>query len=133
LDALAVAAAARLVDQYDAVLRPLVDGLARAGGEAGGVGAVVADPGEGEEPHAVLGELGGLAVRLLLPPAAGGGVLVNVGGPPLRVGGEVAQGVLGAVRSDVPRGGLEDGLAGEGAVGAVRPAGGGGVPVLAAG
>ncbi len=49
----AVAAAAFLVDEHDAVLRSLVDRLARAGLQARGVGAVVAHPGQVEEPHVV--------------------------------------------------------------------------------
>ena len=48
-----VAAAAALVDQHDAVLGPLVDRAARAGGQAGRIGAVVADPRQVEEPGQV--------------------------------------------------------------------------------
>src|SRR3970282_1496025 len=49
LDALAVAAAARLVDEHDAVLRALVDRLARTGGQAGGGGAGGGTPAGGDK------------------------------------------------------------------------------------
>src|SRR5690606_28515560 len=42
VDAVAVTAATLLVDQHDAVLLAFVDGVARAGRQAGGIGAVVA-------------------------------------------------------------------------------------------
>src|SRR3989304_233882 len=53
LHALAVAPALLLVEEDDAVLGPLVEGLARTGGQAGGVRAVVADAGQVEEPRVV--------------------------------------------------------------------------------
>src|SRR5512135_1198543 len=52
--ALLVPAAPVLVDQHDAVFRPLVDRLARAGRQAARIGAVVADPLEIEEERLML-------------------------------------------------------------------------------
>src|SRR5262245_600721 len=118
LDALAIAAAALLVDQHDPVLGTLVDRLARTGGETGGVGAVVADPGEIEEPGPVDRQRFPLAVE-----GAGDAartdrdVLVQVGRVPVLVGGEVAERHLRALGRAGARG-LEDGLA---VVQAVRP------------
>src|SRR3990167_9448089 len=50
LDALAVTAALALIEQNDAVLRALINGLAGAGGQAGRVGAVIANTLQVEEP-----------------------------------------------------------------------------------
>jgi hypothetical protein len=54
LHAFTVAAAALLVDEHNAVFFTLVDRLARAGGQTGGIGAVVADAHQVEEPRLVL-------------------------------------------------------------------------------
>src|SRR5690606_22650939 len=51
--ALLVSPAAGLVHQDNAVLRSLVDRLPRAGRDAGGIGAVVADAGQVGEPGVV--------------------------------------------------------------------------------
>src|SRR3972149_3698165 len=53
LDALLVPAGPLLVDQDDAALRPLVNGVARAGRQAGGMGAVVAEAPQVEKPDPV--------------------------------------------------------------------------------
>src|SRR5262249_55928878 len=103
LDALAIAAATLLVDQDDAILGPLVDRLTRARSQAAGVGAVVADAGQVEEPDTVLGQLGRAAEPLVSPLAAGGGIFVDVGVPPLGVRRQVAQGHLRPLGPDVGR------------------------------
>src|SRR5262249_58849663 len=71
LDAVAVAAAALLVDQDDAVLLALVDGLAGTRLNTGRVRAVVADAGEVEVVviGAVEGGLGPVPVRAPVQPA----------------------------------------------------------------
>ena len=87
LDALPVAAALLLVDENDPVLGPLVDRLSRAGGEARGVGTVVADARQVEEPRVVHRELGSRGVeRVSNPPEPDGVILIDVGGSPLLVG-----------------------------------------------
>src|ERR1043166_2420096 len=48
--AFAVAATTFLVHEDDSVFGPLVDGVARAGGEAAGIGAVIADARQIKEP-----------------------------------------------------------------------------------
>ena len=78
-DAVAIAPAALLVDQHDAVLLALVDGVARARREAGGVVAVVADPRQ-VEVVAVRVVAGAL---VLVPVRAPGGLHVR---PHPRVG-----------------------------------------------
>ena len=50
-------AAAVLVDQHDAVLFPLVHRAGRAGGDAGRVEAVLADPRQVEHEHLLEGQL----------------------------------------------------------------------------
>ena len=50
LDAFLITATAFLIDQYDAVFFAFVDRLAGTGGQAGGVVAVIADPGQVEHP-----------------------------------------------------------------------------------
>src|SRR3972149_5413743 len=74
LHAEAVAVAALLVDEDDAVVHALVDRLTRAGGEAGGVGAVHADHLEGEEVGG-----GGVAAGLVLVPKGAPVVLAGLG------------------------------------------------------
>ena len=63
--ALAIAAAALLVDEHDAVFGPLVDRVARAGGEAGGIDAMIADAREIEEPGLVLAATASPPVEVL--------------------------------------------------------------------
>src|SRR5262249_46451456 len=99
LDALAIAPATLLVNQDDAVLGPLVDRLAGAGGQAGGVGAVVADPRQGEEPDAGLGQLRRTAEPAPPPAAAGGRVLGDVRGAPPGLGRQGAEGGLRPFRA----------------------------------
>ncbi len=118
LHALAVAAALLLVDQHDAVLGPLVDRLARAGGEAGRVGAVVADARQVEEPGVVHRQLGAGGIEAIAHPGrAHRVVLVDVGGVPLLVAGQIAEHPR-AFGLEAGSSGLEDGLAVVLAVGA---------------
>ena len=118
--AFAVAAATLLVDEHDAVFGAFVDGVARAGSEAGGIGAMVADPRQVKEPGLVLRQRFSAFEVLALDAFLGadGVVLVAVGGGPFFVGGQVAEGFLGALGADIHFGGFEDGLAVELAVGA---------------
>src|SRR6185312_5375082 len=58
LDAGAVAAAAMLIDQHDAVFLALVDRLVRARRQARRVGALIADPRQIEEERLVLRQFG---------------------------------------------------------------------------
>ena len=88
LHAEAIALAAVLADEDDAVLLTLVDGAARAGLEAGGMRAVIADAGQIEV----------VAVRVL----AGALVLVPVG-PPLRVALRAGDAPSGPGRPGRPR------------------------------
>ena len=78
---------------------------------------MVTDPGQMEEPDVVLGQLGRAAELPVSPLAAGGRVLVNVGGSPFRVGRQIAERRLRAFWSYMKRSGLEDRLAGERAIG----------------
>ena len=116
--AFAVTAATLLVDKDDAVFGALVNGVARAGSEAGGIGAVVTDPRQVKEPRLVTRQYFSafevLALHAFL--GADGVVLVAVGGGPLFVGRQVAKGLLSALGADIHLGRFEDGLAVELAV-----------------
>ncbi len=118
LQAFAVTATALLVDEHDAVFGALVNGIARAGSEAGGIGAVITDSRQVEEPGLVLRQGFSAFEVLALDPFLGADrmVLVAVGGGPFFVGRQVAQGFLGALGTDVDLGRFEDGLAVEFAV-----------------
>src|SRR5215472_7036580 len=95
--ALLVPAATVLVDQYDAVFGPLVDGFARTGCQAARVGAVVTDPLEIEKERFMLRQTAARqAPRLLLAearlvdpfdqgPHRGRRVFINIDEPPLLV------------------------------------------------
>ncbi len=92
LHTLAVAPAPFLVDKDDAVLGALVDRLARAGRQAAGIGAVVADACQIEKPGLVLGELYACLVELKwFSRGTDRVVLINVGRVPLLVSGQVAE------------------------------------------
>src|ERR687898_3679003 len=102
LHALLVAPAAVLVDQHDAIFRPLIDRLARTGRQAAGIRAVVTDPLQVEEERLMLRQAAaGEAPRFIAREAAlidafhqgahrGRGVLVDIDEPPLLVRGDVA-------------------------------------------
>src|SRR5690606_34818493 len=133
-DALSVAATTALVDEDDSVLRTFVDRLARTRREASGIGAVVADSREVEEPHLVLGELGRAAELLvLLVVIAGRGVLVDVRMAPFVVRRQVAERATRTVRTWILLRGLEDRHAVESAVGALLRVGWRSSPDLASG
>src|SRR3989304_3929424 len=86
LNALAVTAAARLVDQHDAILGALIDRLARAGRSASRVSAVVADALQIEEPGLGLGEWGAFRADTQLISFVGcGSILVKIWGAPLGI------------------------------------------------
>src|SRR5262249_24570292 len=128
LHAFAIATAAFLVDEHDAVFGALVDGLARARAQTARISAVIADAGQGEEPDAMFRKLRRAPVHASPSRAASGGVLVDVGMTPFGVGGQIAQGGLWALRADAPFGSLENGLALEYAIRAALFIHLGGVP-----
>src|SRR5262249_39932115 len=97
-----------LVDENDPVLGSFVDGLTRTRSEATGIGAVVADSCQVEEPDSMFGKLSGAAELTLAPLSAGGGVLMDIGMAPFGIGGEVSQSRLVALRADMFCCGFED-------------------------
>lgn len=94
-DAFAVATTAALVDQDDAIFWSFVDGFAWAGCGACGVGAVVAQALQVEEPGLVFGERGSFCTEAEgIAFVAGGGVFVEEWCAPFGVGRQVANGLL---------------------------------------